>query len=202
MTKPATDTQRIEWMSLDELLTRRHHGNPKRHDMAKLRAMIRRYGFVQPPTIDEASGVLVAGHGRLRALAELRDAGQRVPRRIQVSEKGDWMVPVLCGVTFADEDERDAYLLADNFATEAGGWDAEKLTAMLRKQGDDRLTSLGLDEKKWSRLVTRMRTAKKDRAVSNGLKFKLVVTCEGEDQQAELMEELEQRGLDVKPIMS
>lgn len=196
------DMQRIEWVPLDDLLAKRHRDNPKRHDMPKLRAMIRRFGFVQPPTLDATSDILVAGHGRLRALSELRESGQRVPKRIQVGPKGEWMVPVLCGVAFSDDDERDAYLLVDNFASEAGGWDPEKLTAMLRKQGDDRLTSLGIDEKKWSRLVTRMRAPKRDRAVSAGLKFKLVVTCEGEDQQAELMEELEARGLDVKPIMS
>jgi hypothetical protein len=47
--------------------------NPRDHDIPKIIGAILRFGYTQPVMRDERTGKLVAGHGRCRALAELRD---------------------------------------------------------------------------------------------------------------------------------
>lgn len=139
---------RIELMDLDDLFTRRHHGNPKRHDIAALAQSFRRFGFVAPPTLDESSGVIVAGHGRCETLVSMRAAHEAPPKG--VTAKGTrWLVPVLRGIAFDNDDERDAYLIADNSHVMRGGWDHEALAKMIdsmRIRVDDVFAGIGLDD--------------------------------------------------------
>ncbi len=86
-----------------------------------------RFGMVAPMVLDERSGNLVAGHGRLEALAALKATGQQPPARVKVGPGGDWMVPVVRGVGFANDVEAEAYLLTDNKSSELGGWDRRML---------------------------------------------------------------------------
>lgn len=132
---------RIEYMPLGEIAPWPH--NPKLHDDEGIRASLKRFGFVQPAAMDESTGRLVAGHGRIDGARALRDAhiaapaDNPVPNRIKVREDGEWLVPVLRGVSFADEQEAEAYLLTDNRLTELGGWDKDELTAMLDRVATD-----------------------------------------------------------------
>lgn len=150
-------TTRIELMSLGVLMKKRHHGNPKRHDLGELAKSFRRFGFVAPPTIDERSGILVAGHGRCEALTKMRDAGEAPPRGIRVSG-GNWMVPVVRGISFRNDDERSAYLIADNEHTIGPGWDVDALKEMvdgMRGRLENAMDGLGfasLDD--YSRRIT------------------------------------------------
>lgn len=135
---------RVEYLPLSEI--ERWPRNPKLHDQKALAQSIKRFGFVQPLTVDEATGKLVAGHGRLEALIEMRKTSPEVPERIQKTATGDWLVPVIRGVTFENEREAEAYLVADNRLVEAGGWDQEKLNqilADLSKEGEDVLRGVG-----------------------------------------------------------
>lgn len=128
---------RVERMSLDDALAIAHKKNPKEHDVGELVASFQRFGFVATPTIDEATGVMVAGHGRCLALKRMRDESLPAPRGIVVAD-GRWMVPILRGVWFDNENERDAYLIADNQHTIHGGWNMDLLTEgleQLRAQG-------------------------------------------------------------------
>ncbi len=121
---------RIEMMKLSELLTRKHLKNPKEHDVPALLGSFARFGFTAAPTIDETSGILVAGHGRCEALEVLRQRGAPPPKGID--EVGtEWMVPVVRDVSFANDEERDAYVIADNQHTITGGWNLDALTEML-----------------------------------------------------------------------
>jgi hypothetical protein len=95
---------------------------------------ILRFGFVAPVMIDEATDTLVAGHGRLQALAAMRADGYDPPRGIMEKAgiaEGQWEAPVFRGVTFTSEHDRDAYLIADNNLTIKGGWRMDALTDML-----------------------------------------------------------------------
>jgi ParB-like chromosome segregation protein Spo0J len=56
----------IDYVPLDEIAEA--HRNPKLHDRRGIRASVTRFGFVEPITIDERTGRLVAGHGRLEQL--------------------------------------------------------------------------------------------------------------------------------------
>lgn len=124
-----TDELRIEYLPLSEL--QRHPKNPKAHDLGALHTSVNRFGYVTPVLIDERTGYLVAGHGRLDALAQLKAQGKQPPARI-VARNGDWLVPVVRGVEFASDAAVEAYLVADNRLTELGGWDEPELVALLQ----------------------------------------------------------------------
>lgn len=122
---------RLEPMPLSQLLKMRHPKNPKDHNIPDLVASFKRFGFKAFPTIDEATQVLVAGHGRCEALEHMRSLG--VPPPDGVEEKGtEWLVPVIRGMSFANEHERDAFLIADNQHVAAGGWKFEELSNLVR----------------------------------------------------------------------
>lgn len=96
---------------------RPYAGNARTHSPKQLRQIadsIRRFGFVNPILVD-ASGDIIAGHGRLAA-AEL----------LGLSE-----VPVL-PITHLTPAEKRAYILADNRLAEKAGWDKEILAIELQ----------------------------------------------------------------------
>lgn len=122
--------------------------NPKLHDRASIRASLKRFGFVSPIVMDEKSGRLVAGHGRLECCIEMFRANEPAPRRVQVKD-GTWLVPVLRGADFKTEAEAEAYLVADNYIGEIGGWNNAELTEMLK---DIDLEGTGMDPLEMERI--------------------------------------------------
>lgn len=135
-------TGRIEMVRLDDALAMAHPKNPKEHDLDGLVDSLARFGFVAPPTVDEATLTMVVGHGRCEALKRMKDAGAAPPERVVVGKDGAWWVPVIRGVAFHSERERDAYVVADNQHTIAGGWKFEALSEMLASFKE---TELGFD---------------------------------------------------------
>lgn len=133
----------IEMMPLPALLKMRHPKNPKSHSIDELMISFRRFDFVAPPTIDEATRIVTAGHGRLEALDKLRASGSLPPGNVEDRE-GVWWVPVIRGVSFKNDKERDAYLVADNAHTMNSPWDQNLLYEMLNSLDD--LEGLGFDE--------------------------------------------------------
>lgn len=94
---------------LDEL--REYDNNPRNNDnaVAAVAASIREFGFKVPIVIDVA-GVIVAGHTRAKAAAQL----------------GLQTVPCIVADDLTEEQIR-AFRLADNKTGELAGWDFEKL---------------------------------------------------------------------------
>lgn len=131
---------RISYERLGEIA--RAPRNPKWHDEEGLDASYARFGYVAPMIVDEGTGELVAGHGRLDGLIARKDAGEPPPARIRTADDGEWLVPVVRGVKFDSRAEAEAYLLADNRLTENGGYDDEALAAVLRDHRD-RLDGIG-----------------------------------------------------------
>lgn len=121
----------VESMTLPQALGIRHRKNPKEHDINSLIASFRRFGFTSPPMIDEATHVMVAGHGRCLALQRMHAAGETPPGGIELDDLGHWLVPIFRGISFANEQERDAYVVADNQHTIKGGWNVDALTELL-----------------------------------------------------------------------
>lgn len=136
-------TVRIEYVALSEL--KRWPRNPKDHDLGELRRSIARFGYVQPILVDESTGRIVAGHGRLDVLEQMKAEGRKPPERV-LERKGEWLVPVIRGVAFNSDDEAQAYLLADNRLTEIGGWEDGTLTDVLNDLAEkDLLEGIGWD---------------------------------------------------------
>lgn len=125
----------IEYLPLDELL--RWPGNPKEHAEGAIGASIERFGFRDPLAIDETTGRLIAGHGRLTILERAHAAGSPAPQYVQVREDGMWLVPVTRGGSFESESEAAAYLIAVNRSGELGGWNDELLRDMLGDLDED-----------------------------------------------------------------
>lgn len=123
----------IEYVPLRDVV--RWPRNPKSHDLGALDRSISRFGFVQPLLVDERTGRLVAGHGRLDTLQQMQSAGQTPPERVRV-EGDTWLVPVIRGVRFNSDAEAEAYLVADNRISEMGGWDDDALAILLQDLSD------------------------------------------------------------------
>jgi hypothetical protein len=130
----ATKDAQIEYVALSEIT--KWPRNPKLHAEDAVAASIERFGFVSPLIYDEGTQRLVAGHGRLKALAILKQRGGAPPARINVRADGEWCVPVVRGITFASEEEAEAYVVADNRLVELGGWDHAKLNAILKQSAE------------------------------------------------------------------
>lgn len=131
----STNQPRISMVALSEV--RRWPRNPKTHDGEALASSLDRFGFVSPLLLDESTGMLVAGHGRLVALESRKAAGLPPPARILVRESdGEWLVPVITGIAFRSQEEAEAYALADNRLVEVGGWDESLLAPLLSEIRD------------------------------------------------------------------
>lgn len=124
---------RIEYVPLSDL--QRWPRNPKLHSLNTLQDSIERFGYVQPLLVDERTGKLVAGHGRLDALQARKSTGKPPPARV-LERNGEWLVPVIRGVQFESVREAEAYLLADNRLVELGGWEGDMLVEMLSEHRD------------------------------------------------------------------
>lgn len=119
----------IVYMGLGELTPALR--NPKDHDLPSLCASLDRYGWTEPAVLDERTGRLVAGHGRREAAIVLRQAGESMPAGMLLAEDGEWRCPVVRGWSSRDDTEAEAYIIASNRLTEAGGWHVRELAKML-----------------------------------------------------------------------
>lgn len=105
--------------------------NPKQHHFDGIKASLATFGYTEPILLDERTGRLIAGHGRLEALAGMHAAGEAAPAGVQVSDDGSWLVPVVHGWASGSDEEARAYLIASNRLVESGGWDEGALADML-----------------------------------------------------------------------
>lgn len=142
--------RRIEYMALAEI--QRAPRNPKTHDEDSIKASLSRFGLGDLPVIDERTGLLAAGHGRIKSLQALRDADKFTPPGgVVLADDGDWLVPVVRGWASADDREADAYLVTQRLS-ERGGWDTGALADVLTCL-DGHLDGLGVDQHELDELL-------------------------------------------------
>jgi hypothetical protein len=194
--------------------------NPKQHAYDAIAASIQRFGFVSPLIMNESTNKLLAGHGRLLALRQLHDAGEAPPAKIEVAVGGDWLVPVVSGVSFDSVLSAEAYLVADNRLTDLGGWDNTVLIELLGEFEDVGIMGdVGYNDEDFSELLASIVDVDDtdlpcvDEDCSNigdpgtvdtitdievPPLFKLVVECRDESVRAGLLRELQERGFRCK----
>lgn len=146
---------RVEYVPLSDI--RKWKRNPKQHADEQIQESFNRFGYTMPILLDERSGELVAGHGRLDNLQRRKDEGDHPPERIQTRDDGEWLVPVLRGVSFANGMEAAAYAIADNRLTELGGWDNAELARLLSMIEDETpagLVGVGFTENEIEELLS------------------------------------------------
>jgi len=144
----------IRYEDLDDIISA--DSNPKDHDLGVLYQSMKRFGFTNPIIMNESTGKLLAGHGRLQTLQMMKDNGDDAPKRIDVAKDIEddrietWYVPVLYGVSIDNVSEAQAYLIADNRLTELGGWKPmdlmDNLTEILEETGNLDGTGYDLDD--------------------------------------------------------
>jgi hypothetical protein len=152
-----TTSRRIEYAPLDDIAGT--DGNPKGHDLPAVIHAIAALGFTDPIVMDERTGQLIIGNGRLEALRIIRDhlgghatdkyatvfADKRVreglglagedtphpPEGILMTPDGDWTVPLVRGWSSRDDEHARAAVIASNKISEMGGWDERALAEWL-----------------------------------------------------------------------
>jgi len=117
--------------------------NAKNHDLGAIHQSYDRFSFIERLIINNTTGHLVAGHGRLHALKQRKQSGKEAPEGITV-HGDDWLVPVDYVDISADKEEAAAIAL--NRSSELGGWDDQGLAEVLADlAADDLLDGTGFD---------------------------------------------------------
>lgn len=101
--------------------------NPKAHNLGDIHLSYGRFGFLQRIIINDATGRMIAGHGRVDALQQRKASGMEPPANIEV-RGGEWLVPADHVEVPAELEEAAA--LALNRVGE-GEWDDATLAAVL-----------------------------------------------------------------------
>jgi len=176
-----------EWVPITEL--KPWKDNPRKNDgepVRKVAESIKRFGF-SSPIIARANGEIIAGHTRWKAAQSLKL--DRVP------------------VRFLDLDPAEAHLLAiaDNRTAQEAEWDDDVLKAVLgqlESQGAD-LAATGFDAKELEKLLNDINDEQDTSPqIGDALKYQIIVQCNDEVHQAELIERLEADGLRCTPMMT
>lgn len=128
--------RRIETLPIDQIPEAPR--NAKAHDEARIAASLGRFGYIEPMVLDERTGRLVAGHGRLAELRARHARGEQAPDGITIRADKMWMAPVVRGWRSRSDEEADAAAIALNRVGEAGGWNRDVLAEVLAElqQGD------------------------------------------------------------------
>lgn len=158
MTIEAAPETTRQTMELTELARRRHPQNPKTHDVPQLIESLERFGMAAPVLLCERTGLIAAGHGRVKALLAMRQNGSGRPQFVEGDDDDPWMVPVARGWSSRDDDELLAYVIADNRQSELGGWDARVQVEILThlQALPLGLSGIGYDAETLAAIVARM----------------------------------------------
>ena len=137
----------------------------------------------------------------------LKAGGKNPPRGVQGFDDDTWLVPVLRGLKFEDANEAEAFLLADNRLSEIGGWNQDLLADMLSEivDIDGAIEGIGFD---YAEILDMIAVDKPNsnideerEAKEEGQNFLILVVCDDEDQQSDLLEELMGRGVQCKGVI-
>lgn len=115
---------RIEWTRLVDVP--RAQVNSRLHDLDGLSVAVDKLGFTTQLQVDELTGELVWGHGRLDVLEAKKAAGEDPPEGIRVDADGEWLAPVVRGWSARSKLHAAAVREADNLRGEHGRYDEQK----------------------------------------------------------------------------
>lgn len=173
---------KIVFKKTDELIP--YINNSRTHSdeqVLQICASIQEFGFNNPILIDGDNG-LIAGHGRLMAAKKL--LLDTVPC-IELSH----LSPA----------QKKAYIIADNQISLNSGWDLEKLSLEIEAIGelDFDLSLLGFADDFLAELFDEPSQENDQPPNSEELNeiFNLLITCDNENHQKALYEELTEKGL-------
>ena len=162
--------------------------------VAQIAASIREFGFTNPVLVDDAGGI-VAGHGRVMAARQI----------------GMTAVPTI-NVGWLSEQQRRAYVIADNQLALNAGWDDEALAAELSSLGEAGfdIGLVGFSDAEMERLLGLTGGGgdgaggddKPDPGINYQEKFAVLVDCKSEAHQAQVYESLLAKGYTCKVLVN
>ena len=101
----------------------------------QIAASIDEFGWTNPALVDVSAGnLIVAGHGRRLAALKIYERGDRI-RLVDGRKLPFGMIPTIDCSGWSD-DQRRAYVLADNQLAENAGWDMDLLRSELAGLND------------------------------------------------------------------
>lgn len=166
-----------------ELNARRHPG----HQRDSLRGSLNEVGWVAPVIVSAKTGKLLDGHARIEE-ALTRDENTEVPFiKVDVSEGEERLI-----LASFDPITNQAY------------YDKEVLDSLLREvaTGDAALQSLLSDLAKANDLIPPEMDDVDTNPTLDGLQYQVIVLCDDETHQAELLSRFDEEGLKCRLLIS
>jgi ParB-like chromosome segregation protein Spo0J len=141
-----------EWLPLDQFFDWDRNPRDNAEAIPAIAESIKRFGFVSPIVVWEGKNRLVAGHTRMAALKFLLEKN---PEFTPPFAPGPGLIPVRQH-PFKNEEDANAYAIADNKLAEAANWDSEILVELLQELEASRnvdLTTLGWSNDEFDDLI-------------------------------------------------
>lgn len=111
-----------------------------------------------------------------------------------------------CNVIDEDSTDATSFAIADNRTAELAEWDDETLASLLQSLPQECQIAAGFDANELQEVLdglTPKEGLTEDDSVAVGdLTYRVIVSVSGEEQQAELIEQLESEGYKCQPLMS
>lgn len=174
---------KIQYKPIKDLIP--YARNSRTHNdaqVAQIASSIKEFGWTNPVLLDGENGI-IAGHGRVMAAQKL----------------GETEVPTI-ELSHMDENQKRAYIIADNKLALNAGWDNEMLAlevADLKDAGYDLgLTGFSLDE--IAALNGDIDVEEDFKEPIDESRNLLMIECQGERELETLYEEMQQRGFECK----
>lgn len=173
------------WSDVKDLIP--YANNARIHSESQIKqiaASIKEFGFINPVIIDDKNGI-IAGHGRVLAAELLK------------IEK----VPVI-KVDHLSEQQKKAYILADNKLTLNSEWDMQMLSIELldlkNNDFDINITGFSMPELKSIFGDSDGEGSSGDNSGEQKTEYLIVIECDNEEQQSKLYQELSDKGYKMR----
>ena len=166
--------------------------NPRQHSDAQIDQLanaIKSWGWTMPVLVDETNEI-IAGHGRVLAAVRL----------------GLVDVPVMVAHGWS-EDQKRAYVIADNKLAMNASWDIDLLRLELTdlQAAHIDVAELGFSPKELENALQSFSTAGAQAAgqsLGDDMTYRVVVDCRDEQHQAAMIEQLQREGLKCRALIS
>jgi ParB-like chromosome segregation protein Spo0J len=163
------------------------------NQVAQIARSIEEFGFTNPVLVDGELNI-IAGHGRVLAAKQL----------------GIKVVPTI-DLSYMTDEQRRAYIVADNQIALNAGWDMELLADELREidMSGFNLELIGFDDATLKGLLGNAapdagETSTENNTSQEGMKyssqFGVIVSCQDEPEQERIYNELKDAGYSVKVV--
>lgn len=180
-----TEEELVSWtkvVPIDSL--RPHPKNPNNGDQERINESLRRHGQFRAILVSEDGYVLAGNHTY---------AGKM--------EKGDKAIAVTVLPLMHDEPQAVEIMLADNHIGRKGKDDQgillENIQFLAEVQGE--VLGAGFTDQEFQRMIS---NDVNDEGLPAGLEYKVIVDCDSEAMQAELLDRFEKEGLKCRALIA